>query len=43
MKIIHIFGEDYVTVHMVEFGYTGPIRVEGSPEYQDWNRETMVR
>lgn len=37
------FGEDYVTVHMVEFGYTGPIRVEGSPEYQAWNRETMVR
>ncbi|MET0677909.1 MAG: phosphodiesterase [Bradyrhizobium sp.] len=37
------FGEDYVTVHMVEFGYTGEIRVEGSPEYQDWNRETMLR
>jgi Icc protein len=37
------FGEDYVTVHMVEFGYTGVIRVEGSPDYQDWNRETMVR
>jgi 3',5'-cyclic AMP phosphodiesterase CpdA len=37
------FGEDYVTTHMVEFGYTGQIRVEGSPEYQDWNRETMVR
>jgi len=37
------FGDDYVTVHMVEFGYTGPIRVEGSPEYHDWNRETMVR
>ena len=37
------FGEDYVTVHMVEFGYGGPIRVEGSPDYQDWNRETMVR
>lgn len=37
------FGEDYVTTHMVEFGYGGPIRVEGSPDYQDWNRETMVR
>jgi 3',5'-cyclic-AMP phosphodiesterase len=37
------FGEDYVTVHMVEFGYIGPIRIEGSPDYQEWNRETMVR
>ncbi len=36
-------GEDYVTVHMVEFGYDGPIRIEGSPDYQTWNRETMVR
>lgn len=36
-------GEDYVTVHMVEFGYTGPIRIEGSPDYQQWDRETMVR
>lgn len=37
------FGEDYVTVHMVEFGYTGEIRVEGSPDYGDWDRETMTR
>ncbi|ABD04885.1 Metallophosphoesterase [Rhodopseudomonas palustris HaA2] len=36
-------GADYVTVHMVEFGYDGPIRVEGSPEYTAWDRETMVR
>ncbi|MGY3608436.1 MULTISPECIES: phosphodiesterase [unclassified Bradyrhizobium] len=36
-------GEDYVTVHMVEFGYDGPLRIEGSPDYQTWNRETMVR
>jgi 3',5'-cyclic AMP phosphodiesterase CpdA len=37
------FGDDYVTVHMVEFGYAGPIRTEGSPDYNDWNRETMTR
>jgi Icc protein len=37
------FGEDYVTVHMVEFGYAGPIRVEGSTDYKAWDRETMVR
>ncbi|WP_022723795.1 phosphodiesterase [Rhodopseudomonas sp. B29] len=37
------FGGDYVTVHMVEFGYSGPIRTEGSTEYKDWNRENMVR
>ncbi len=36
-------GEDYVTVHMVEFGYTGPIRIEGSTDYKAWDRETMVR
>ena len=32
-----------VTVHMVEFGYRGPFRIEGSPDYADWHRETMVR
>lgn len=36
-------GADYVTVHMVEFGYEGPVRVEGRPDYADWNRETMQR
>ena len=36
-------GDDYVTVHMVEFGYDGPIRVEGSPDYTAWDRETMIR
>jgi hypothetical protein len=36
-------GADYVTVHMVEFGYAGPVRVEGRPDYSDWNRETMKR
>ena len=40
---VAFFGADYVTVHMVEFGYSGPIRIEGSPDYQAWNRETMVR
>ncbi len=34
---------DYVTVHMIEFGYNGPVRTEGSPDYAQWNRETMVR
>ncbi|MEM7742349.1 MAG: phosphodiesterase [Pseudomonadota bacterium] len=32
-----------ITVHMVEYGYAGPIRVEGSPDYSDWDRESMVR
>jgi 3',5'-cyclic-AMP phosphodiesterase len=36
-------GPDYVTVHMVEFGYQGAIRVEGSPDYAMWDRETMQR
>lgn len=29
--------------HMVEFGYTGEIKEEGSPDYADWDRTTMVR
>ncbi len=33
----------YVTVTMVEYGYTGPIRREGSPDYAAWDRETMAR
>ena len=32
-----------VMVHMVEYGYEGEIRREGSPDYADWNRLTMVR
>lgn len=32
-----------LTVHMVEFGYDGPIRIEGSPDYAQWDRATMVR
>jgi hypothetical protein len=40
---VAFFGEDYVTVHMVEFGYSGPIRIEGSPDWKTWNREAMAR
>lgn len=40
---VAFFGADYVTVHMVEFGYTGAIRTEGSPDYAAWNRESMLR
>lgn len=36
-------GPDYVTVHMVEFGYQGAIRTEGSPDFAKWDRETMQR
>ncbi|KWV60161.1 3',5'-cyclic-nucleotide phosphodiesterase [Bradyrhizobium macuxiense] len=32
-----------VTVQMVEFGYRGERRIEGSPDYDAWNRTTMVR
>lgn len=35
--------EGSVTVQMVEFGYTGDVRVEGSPDYADWDRQTMAR
>ncbi|UPJ67412.1 phosphodiesterase [Bradyrhizobium sp. 191] len=40
---VAFFGEDYVTVHMVEYGYDGPIRTQGSPDYKAWDRATMVR
>jgi hypothetical protein len=36
-------GPDYVTVHMIEFGYQGAIRTEGSPDFAMWDRETMQR
>lgn len=35
--------EGSVAVQMVEFGYGGEVRVEGSPDYADRNRQTMVR
>jgi 3',5'-cyclic AMP phosphodiesterase CpdA len=34
---------DYVTVHMVEFGYAGPLRIEGVPDYAAWDRTKVVR
>lgn len=34
---------DAVTVSMVEYGYNGPIRLGGSPDYAAWDRATMVR
>jgi 3',5'-cyclic AMP phosphodiesterase CpdA len=34
---------DYTSVIMTEYGYSGEIRAEGSPDYADWNRTTMVR
>ena len=30
-------------VHMVEYGYQGEVRREGSPEYASWDKLTMVR
>ena len=30
-------------IHMVEYGYEGEIRGEGSPDYATWNKLTMVR
>lgn len=32
-----------VTVHMVEFGYDGTIRIEASPDYAQCDRATMLR
>ena len=30
-------------VHMVEYGYAGEIRSEGSPDYAKWDKLTMIR
>lgn len=35
--------ETTTLTHMVEFGYDGAIVMEGSPDYADWDRSTMVR
>ncbi len=35
--------EHSVMVHMIEYGYAGKVRREGSPDYADWDRLTMVR
>lgn len=32
-----------VTVHRVEYAYGGAIRIEGSPNYADWDRTSMKR
>lgn len=36
-------GSNYVTVHMVEFGYAGPIRFEESPDYRHPDRQTIAQ
>jgi len=36
-------GRDYVTVHMIEYGYRGTVRVAGSPEYATWDRAKIKR
>ncbi len=39
-----VFADKTTTViHQVEFGYNGEVKSEGSPEYADWDRLTMVR
>lgn len=38
-----IASDACTTVHMVEFGYIGDIRVEGSPAYEAWTKEIMFR
>lgn len=38
------FADETSTLtHMVEFGFAGEIKGEGTPEYEDWDRTTMVR
>jgi 3',5'-cyclic AMP phosphodiesterase CpdA len=38
-----LIRDESTTVHMVEFGYAGKVRTEGSPDYADWDRLTMIR
>lgn len=33
----------HVMVHMIEYGFNGPVRSGGSPDYADWDKLTMVR
>ena len=40
--VIFVTAES-VMVHMVEFGHVGEVRNEGTPDYADWDRLTMVR
>ena len=41
--VIQVTPQRDVMIHMVEYGYDGDIRREGSPDKQDWDRLTMVR
>lgn len=34
---------DRTMIHMVEYGYKGDVRGEGTPEYAEWDKTTMVR
>lgn len=39
-----IFADAATTmVHMVEYGFDGEVRAEGSPDYAAWDKSTMVR
>ena len=38
-----IADSDSTMVCMVEYGYAGEIRHEGSPDYADWDKLTMIR
>ncbi|MEP4477073.1 MAG: phosphodiesterase, partial [Lentilitoribacter sp.] len=39
-----IFADENSTmIQMVEYGYDGEIRNEGSPEYSQWDKLTMIR
>ncbi|MBX2837543.1 MAG: metallophosphoesterase [Gammaproteobacteria bacterium] len=39
-----IYAEaDSTMCAMVEYGYSGEIRSEGSPEYENWDQATMIR
>lgn len=40
--VVHL-AADFTSVLMVEFGYQGPIRSGGSPDYAEWDRATMMR
>lgn len=41
--VIQIRDAETMMIHMVEYGYTGEIRREGSPDKAEWDRLTMVR
>jgi len=37
------FDQHSTTIHMIEFGYEGPLRIEGSPDYGTWDKESAMR